>query len=71
MSDPVSPPHYDAHPSGVQAIQITRHFNFCLGNAIKYIWRSGLKSKDPRIDLRKAIWYLEEELRRIEDTTEK
>ncbi len=37
------PKHYTAHPSGVECIQITRHMNFCLGNAMKYIWRAGLK----------------------------
>jgi hypothetical protein len=29
------PPHYTAHPSGVECIQITETMNFCLGNAIK------------------------------------
>lgn len=59
------PPHYTAHPSGIECIQITEHMNFCLGNAIKYIWRAGLKS-DAIEDLRKAIWYLEREVDRIE-----
>lgn len=35
--------HYTSHPSGVECIDVTRHMNFCLGNAIKYIWRAGLK----------------------------
>jgi hypothetical protein len=38
---------------------------FCLGNAIKYIWRAGLKSDDPDQDLAKAIWYLERERARL------
>jgi len=37
------PPHYKSHPSGVECITITEHFNFCRGNAIKYIWRAGEK----------------------------
>ena len=43
------PAHYTAHPSGVECIQITRHRNFNVGNAIKYLWRNGLKtsSADP------------------------
>lgn len=57
------PAHYTAHPSGVECIQITEHMNFCLGNAVKYIWRSSLKGGDE--DLRKAIWYLERELKRL------
>src|SRR5581483_2936486 len=34
------PPHYTSHPSGVECIQVTEHMNFCLGNAIKYLWRA-------------------------------
>ena len=53
------PPHYNSHPSGVEAIEITEHLDFCSGNAIKYIWRAGEKNKDKEIqDLRKAVWYL-------------
>ena len=44
MTDNVNhPKHYTAHPSGIEAIQITEHMNFCLGNAVKYIWRADLK----------------------------
>ena len=64
--DPVnSPKHYTEHPSGVECIQVTEHMNFCLGNAVKYIWRAGLKSGDPAEDLRKARWYIDRELKRI------
>lgn len=63
-SDTVNrPAHYNGHPSGVECIQITEHMNFCLGNAIKYIWRADLKGKDIE-DLRKARWYLDREIRR-------
>lgn len=66
-NDPVNhPAHYTAHPSGIECIEVTRHFNFNLGNAIKYIWRNGLKSKTPVEDLKKAIWYLTDELKRLE-----
>jgi hypothetical protein len=37
--------------------------SFCLGNAVKYIWRADLKA-DALEDLRKARWYIEQELRR-------
>ena len=60
----INPSHYKKHPSGVECIKIARHFNFCLGNAFKYIWRAGIKTTDPREDLRKAIRYLEEEIER-------
>ena len=62
MSDPVNHPfHYTTHPSGIECIQITEHMGFCLGNAIKYVWRAELK--DNRIeDLEKAIWYIQREI---------
>ena len=45
MSDPINhPEHYTSHPSGVECIEIAEHMNFCLGNALKYLWRAGLKS---------------------------
>ena len=59
------PPHYTQHPSGVECIQITEHMNFCLGNAIKYIWRAGLKSDDAVEDLKKARFYIEREIKRL------
>ena len=60
--DPVNhPSHYTGHPSGVECIQIAEHFNFCLGNAIKYIWRAGEKG-DALEDLKKARWYLNREI---------
>ena len=57
------PKHYTSHPSGVECIQVVEHFNFNLGNAIKYIWRAALKGKQ-RQDLEKAIWYLQREIKR-------
>ncbi len=59
------PRHYTQHPSGVEAIEITEHFNFNCGNAIKYIWRAGLKHDDQVEDLRKARWYIEREIKRL------
>jgi len=65
--DPVNhPPHYTAHPSGVEAITITEHYNFNVGNAIKYLWRAGLKTEDATQDLRKAAWYINREIHRLE-----
>ena len=61
------PPHYTAHPSGVECITITEHMGFNLGNAVKYIWRADLKG-DAIEDLRKAQWYLAREILRREKT---
>ena len=59
------PKHYTDHPSGIECIQITEHMNFCLGNAVKYIWRADLKS-DALEDLHKAKWYIEREIQKRE-----
>ena len=74
MNDNVNhPQHYCKHPSGVECIEITEHYDFCVGNAIKYLWRAGLKSdsgmtdKEKQVeDLRKAIWYIDREIKLIE-----
>ncbi|WP_457650948.1 DUF3310 domain-containing protein [Profundibacter sp.] len=64
MSHPVhQPSHYTSHPSGVECIQITRHMNFNMGSAIKYIWRADHKGK-PIEDLQKAINALKDEVAR-------
>jgi hypothetical protein len=61
------PQHYTTHPSGIEAIQITRHMNFNLGNAIKYIWRAGIKDQSKTVqDLEKAIFYIKDEINRLE-----
>ena len=63
-NDPVNnPKHYTDHPSGIECIQITEHMGFCLGNAIKYIWRADLKN-DAIEDLEKAIWYIQREIQK-------
>jgi len=59
------PKHYTSHPSGIECIEITEHMNFCVGNAIKYLWRANLKGREIE-DLRKARWYIDREIQRIE-----
>lgn len=56
-----NPKHYQNHPSGIECIEVTEHFNFCLGNAIKYIWRADSKGNDIE-DLQKAAWYIDREI---------
>ena len=65
MNDAVNrPAHYTAYP--VEVIEITEHLNFCRGNAVKYLCRAGLKSKDTEIeDLEKAKWYIQREIERV------
>lgn len=59
------PPHYGAHPSGVDCIEIVEWMNFNLGNAVKYIWRHDEKG-NPIQDLKKAQWYIAREIERLE-----
>ena len=72
VHDPVNhPKHYTGHPSGIECIQVTEHMNFNLGNAIKYIWRAGLKNNCAVEDIQKAIWYLTREKNRLADLQNK
>ena len=66
------PKHYTSDHSGIECIDVTRHRNFNIGNAIKYLWRAGLKEdKDRKLidkqveDLNKAVWYLVDEIHRL------
>lgn len=61
------PQHYNDHPAGVECITVVEHFNFNLGNVIKYVWRAGMKpGVDTLTDLRKAAWYVQREIERLE-----
>lgn len=62
------PPHYTAHPSGVECITITEHMGFCVGNAIKYLWRADEKGNAIE-DLEKARWYVDREIARRRAST--
>lgn len=53
---------------GVEPIEICQHFDFSVGNALKYLMRNGkvernLTEKEQRIqDLEKAIYYIKNEI---------
>src|SRR5574344_420363 len=58
------PAHYNSNPCGVECIDVVRYHDFDTGNAIKYLWRCGLKGEGGRTrlekeieDLEKAVWY--------------
>lgn len=58
MTDMVNrPPHYLGHPSGLECIEVTSGLTFCVGNAVKYLWRA--ENKNGVEDLHKALWYLD------------
>ena len=55
---------------GIEVIDITRHLDFDLGNAIKYILRAGHKSEEGYDstakeieDLQKAIFYIDDKIK--------
>ena len=61
------PQHYNSHPKGIECIDIIRHYTCDIANAIKYLWRAGLKPEmgkdnaEKEIeDLHKALWYIED-----------
>jgi len=68
MSDNVNhPKHYNSHPSGVECITVVEHMTFNVGNAIKYLWRAGLKNPGihPAMQATEANLRMEE--KRLED----
>lgn len=68
------PKHYCSHPSGIECIEITRHYNFDIGNAIKYLWRAGLKKEQGLSDVekeiedcKKSIWYINDHIKHLKN----
>jgi hypothetical protein len=57
------PKHYTSHPSGVECITVVEHFDFVIGNIIKYAWRAGLKGEKLE-DLEKCLWYAQRAVKR-------
>lgn len=67
--DRVNHPAYYKDPSGIECIDVARHRDFNIGNALKYLWRAGFKQEegisdtDKQIeDLKKAIFYINDEI---------
>lgn len=72
------PKHYTDTPFGLEVIDITEHYNFCIGNALKYIMRAGLKcekgmTQEEKMmeDLGKAVWYLNREMQKQKKLSDK
>lgn len=66
LDDKTKPNYYKANILGLDAMDIINAFKmpFTLGNAFKYMIRTGKKSKEEEIlDLRKAIEYIEREIK--------
>lgn len=61
------PKHYNAHPSGVECIDLIEWLPCNLSNVVKYLWRKDDKHAQEIQDCEKALWYLRRELRRTAD----
>lgn len=62
------PTHYNDGKIEVITYIEDKKFNFNLGNVIKYVSRAGKKNKETLLeDLKKASWYLNREIGRIEN----
>ncbi len=76
QDDPVNhPKHYTSSEAvcsrcgtGIECIDITRHMSFNIGNAVKYLWR--FQDKNGLEDLKKARFYLDDEIKQMESKTE-
>lgn len=68
MSDPVNhPPHYGGEDNPCEAIKVIEAWGlgFHIGNVVKYLSRAGKKGAAVE-DLKKARWYLDREIARLE-----
>jgi len=63
------PFYYGGEDNAYEAIKVIEAWGlgFCLGNTLKYISRAGKKNQEKTLeDLKKALWYLDREIRRLE-----
>lgn len=61
------PQHYGGEDNPYEAIKVIEAWDlgFCLGNTVKYISRAGKKDNILQ-DLKKAKWYLDREIQKME-----
>lgn len=60
------PRHYNQHSSNIETIELIEHLPCNFANAVKYLWRCGLKATEtPLRDLSSAEWYTLREQERI------
>jgi len=62
------PAHYQATNNKYETIKVIDawELGFSLGNAVKYISRAGKKGSAVE-DLKKALWYIEHEIKKLEE----
>jgi hypothetical protein len=69
QEDITRPSHYGGEANPHEPIKVIEHYKlgFHVGNGIKYLLRAGRKPGEAYAhDLKKAIWYLQRELARVE-----
>lgn len=67
MEDSINPKHYKKGTIEVIDFIEDKGLDFHRGNIVKYVSRAGLKDKKAELeDLKKARWYLEREIGRLE-----
>jgi hypothetical protein len=54
--------------TGIECIDVSRHMGFNIGNCVKYLWR--FQDKGGLEDLKKARWYLDDEIQQREKAEE-
>lgn len=66
----INPNHYKGMSNGAEVIDITENLTFNAGNAVKYLARAcrldGHTKGNDLEDLRKARWYVDREISRLE-----
>lgn len=64
------PVYYGGEENPYEAIKVIEAWdlNFSLGNVLKYVSRAGKKSDNTVEDLKKAVWYLNREIERLNNT---
>ena len=69
------PTHYNSSDAKcecgrqIECIDVTRHMSFNVGNAMKYLWR--FEYKNGIEDLKKARWYLDDQIKLLENIVSK
>lgn len=74
-SDETNPEHYQNFSYNTEVIDIAENLSYNAGNAVKYLARATrtdgqTKHENPLTDLRKAKWYVEREIERLEQGNE-
>lgn len=75
IMDETNPEHYQNFSHNTEVIDITENLSYNAGNAIKYLARATridgqTKHENPLTDLRKAKWYVDREIDRLEQGNE-